>query len=216
MNRKLLLSCGILASLLYATLNIIIPRSWPAYSPVTQTISELSAIGAPTRTTWNWLCSPYTFLMIAFAWGVWKSANQSRPLRIAAALLFCYGALSLLWPFVPMHMRPTLAADGATVSDALQIALGTVTEVIFLAALAFAAMAMGRHFCWYSIITFIILLFFGALTFVDAPQVAKNGSTPFIGVWERINIGVFLLWVIVLALMLLRKKDTVKPEGAQI
>jgi DNA-binding transcriptional regulator of glucitol operon len=31
-----------------------------------------------------------------------------------------------------------------------------------------------------------------------------------IGVWERINLGVFLLWVVVLAIALLRVEDTAR------
>src|SRR5205085_11669587 len=44
----------------------------------------------------------------------------------------------------------------------------------------------------------------GALTSMDAPRVAENLPTPWVGVWERINIGVFLLWVAALATALLR------------
>jgi len=36
-----------------------------------------------------------------------------------------------------------------------------------------------------------------------APRLSGNQPTPLIGVWERINIAVFLLWVIVLAIALL-------------
>ena len=36
----------------------------------------------------------------------------------------------------------------------------------------------------------------------------RRRFTPWIGVWERINIGVFLLWIVVLATALLRARDT--------
>ncbi|HZX58466.1 MAG TPA: DUF998 domain-containing protein [Mucilaginibacter sp.] len=202
--RKALLICGILSSVLYAALNVFVPLQWPAYSSASQTVSELSAVGAPTRALWVWLCAPYTLLVIAFAYGVWKSAERNRPLRIAGYLMIAYGALGVIWPFAPMHLRETLAAGGATFSDTLHIALGAVTEVLYLVALGFAARALGGRFRFYSVTTFIILLIFGTLTFIDAPAVGKNQATPLIGVWERINIGVFLLWVIVLAVVLLR------------
>jgi hypothetical protein len=54
----------------------------------------------------------------------------------------------------------------------------------------------------------VILFAFGALTFRDGPRIAANLPTPRAGVWERINIGVFLLWVVVLAITLLRVQDT--------
>jgi hypothetical protein len=203
--RRALLVCGILSSLLYAAINIIVAMQWKEYNSASQTVSELSAIGAPTRMLWLVLCTPYTLLMIAFALGVWKSASGNRPLRIAGGLLIVYGVLGILWPFAPMHLRETLAAGGATFSDTMHIALGAVTEIIYLTALGLAATALGKQFRLYSIATFVVLLVFGVLTFLDAPNVSTNQPTPFIGVWERINIGVFLLWVIVLAIILLRK-----------
>jgi hypothetical protein len=199
------LFCGILSSLLYAAINIIVPLQWQAYDIASQTVSELSAVGAPTRTLWLVLCTPYTLLMIAFGWGVWKSARENRPLRIAGILLIIYAALGIIWPFAPMHLRETLAAGGATFSDTLHIALGAVTEVLFLLALGFSAAAFGLWFRVYSIATFAVLLIFGVLTFIGAPGVGTNQPTPLLGIWERINIGVFLLWVIVLAMILLQQ-----------
>ena len=42
-----------------------------------------------------------------------------------------------------------------------------------------------------------------ALVGVEAPHVGKNLPTPEIGVCQRINIGAFMVWVIVLAIALL-------------
>ena len=49
---KMLLVCGILSSLLYVAMNVIVPMQWPGYSSASRVISELSAIGAPTRSLW--------------------------------------------------------------------------------------------------------------------------------------------------------------------
>ncbi|GEM_PF-2702002 len=202
--RVYLLLGGILSSVLYLLMNIIVPMRWPAYDSASQTISELSAIGAPTRTLWMWLSIPYTLLVTGFGWGVWMSAPNNKRLRIAGILLFAYGALGILWPFAPMHVRETIAAGGSTFSDTLHIALGVVTEMLYLFALFFTAAALGKKFLVYSALTFIVLLIFVTMTFLDAPGIAKNEPTPFIGIWERINIGVFMLWSAVLALDLLR------------
>ena len=48
MLRKGLLMCGILSSLLYVAMNIFVPMQFEGYSYTSQTVSELSAIGAPT------------------------------------------------------------------------------------------------------------------------------------------------------------------------
>ena len=52
MLRKASLICGILSSLLYAGMTVFIAMQWEGYSSASQTVSELSAIGAPTRSLW--------------------------------------------------------------------------------------------------------------------------------------------------------------------
>jgi len=206
MARKSLLVCGILSSMLYVAMTILVAMQWEAYSSASQTISELSAIGAPTRSLWAVPGAIYTILVTAFGWGVWKSAGRSRALRIAGGLILAYGSLGVLWPFAPMHLRETLAAGGGTLSDTMHLVLASATVLLMLLAIGAAAAAFGIWFRVYSLATLAILAAFGALTFLDAPRLSANLPTPWIGVWERINVGVFLLWVVVLATTLLRGK----------
>jgi hypothetical protein len=204
MARKVLLVCGILSSLLYVAMTVFSAMRWESYSSASQTISELSAIGAPTRPLWVLLGIFYTLLVTVFGWGVWKSADRNRALRIVGGLIVAYGALGVLCPFAPMHLRETLAAGGSTLSDTMHIVLGSVTVFLMLLAIGFGATAFGKRFRLYSIASMVILVAFGSLTFLDAPRLAANLPTPWLGVWERINLGVFLLWVAVLAIDLLR------------
>jgi hypothetical protein len=204
-RRDLWLWCGLASSLLYAAMNLFIPRLWPGYDAASQTVSELSAVGAPTRPLWVVLGLFYTVLVMAFGWGVRAAAGDDRRLRIASVLIAVYGALGLVWPFAPMHLRETLAAGGGTATDTTHIALGIATEVLYLGALGFAAAALGRAFRVYSLSTLVVLFAFAVPVFRDAPRVGANQATPLIGVWERLNIGVFLLWVMVLAIALLAR-----------
>jgi hypothetical protein len=120
--------------------------------------------------------------------------------------MLAYGAFGLLWPSASMPQREVLEAGGGTFSDTLHIALGAVTEIIYLLALGFTAVALGKQLRIYSIITFVEVLIFGILTFMEASQITTNEPTPLTGVRERINIGVFLLCVVILALVLLRSE----------
>jgi Protein of unknown function (DUF998) len=206
MARKVLLFCGILSSLLYVAMNIFVPTLFAGYNSASQTVSELSAIGAPTRTLWVALGTVYTLLIIAFGWGAWQSTARNKNLRITGFLIFVYGVVSIVWPFAPMHQREALAAGGETLSDAMHLVLAAVTVLLMTTAMGFGAAAFGKRFRVYSIATILILLVFGILTGLDAPGVKANLPTPWAGVWERINIGVFLLWIIVLAIVLLRKQ----------
>jgi hypothetical protein len=200
--RKPLLACGIAASLLYGAMIWVI--RYEGYSPISQTPSELSAWGVSTRPLWMVLGSLYDALMIAFALGVWASASGKRTLRILGGLLLAYGLLGLAWPFASMHQRQVLAAGGGTLADTGHLVLAGMTVALMFAALAFGAAAFGVRFRIYSIVTIVILLAFGALTSSNASRVAANLPTPWVGLWERISIVVFLIWVVVVAVVLLR------------
>jgi len=196
--RKVLLVCGILSSLLYVAMNVIVPMQWEGYSLASQTVSELSAIGAPTRQLWLLLVIPYTLLVIAFGCGVWLSAARNRPLRIVGGLIIAHGVIGVFWP--PMHLR------GAefSLTDTLHIVFAIVTVLIFMLEIGFGAAAFGKRFRLYSIATMLTLIVFGLLTGLDGPRIAANLPTPWVGVWERISIAAFMLWVVLLAIALLR------------
>jgi uncharacterized protein DUF998 len=202
MARKVLLVCGVLSSMLYAAMNFFVPMRWAGYSSMSQTISELSAIGAPTRSLWVPLGIAYTILLAAFGWGVWTSAGRNRALRTVGSVLVAYGIIGLVWP--PMHLRGT----EFTLTDTLHIVWAAVTVLLMMLAIGFGAVAFGEQFRLYSIATMVILVAFGVLTFLYGPRIAANLPTPWVGVWERINVGVFLVWIVVLAATLLRVRET--------
>jgi hypothetical protein len=205
--RQVLLSSGIFAAVLYVAMTLFVGMLWEGYSAASQTISELSAIGAPTRPLWMRLGTVYTVLMIAFGWIVWKSAPPNRALRVVGALLMTHGVFGYFWP--PMHQREVLAAGGGTLTDTLHIAWTIVTGFLFLFETGFGAAAFGKRFRLFSIATIVIVLACGVLTATYTSQIQADLPTPWVGVWERISAAVYMLWVAVLAAALLRA-----PTGA--
>lgn len=201
--RRFLLACGVVSSFWYAAINVLVPLQWPQYSIAHQTVSELSAIGAPTRALWIAVATPYVLLFSACGWGVLRSAAGSRALRAAGWLSLFYGAFNLYWP--PMHQREVLAAGGGTLSDTLHLAWAGVATVLFTLIMGFAAAALGRHFRIFTIVSMALLAAFGALTFLASPGIVRNEATPWIGIWERASIGAFLLWVAAFAVMVTRR-----------
>ena len=202
MTRRLLLFCGIAASLLYIAMNIFIPFLDKGYNWVTQTVSELSAVDAPTRSLWFPLGIIYTLLIAAFGWGVFRSADRKRSLRIVGILLIINGLIGLTWS--PMHQREGLAAGGGTFTDTWHLVMASVTVLLMFLTIGFGAVAFGKGFRFYSIVTILIFSVFGVLTFMEAPNVDKDLPTPYIGLWERINIAAFMSWLIVFSNNLLR------------
>jgi hypothetical protein len=179
---------------------------YEGYNSFTQTISELSAIGVHTRLLWVVLGALYSVLLIAFGVGIRRSADQNKGLRITGTLLFLYGTASVAWPLFPMHQREVLAAGGDTVSDTMHLVMAMISSLFMIAAMGFGGAALGKNFMIYSIATIVVLLIFGTLTAFDAASVQANLPTPWLGVWERIMIGAFVLWIIVLAVIVLQKQ----------
>jgi hypothetical protein len=209
--RKIFLCSGILSSLLYVAMNIFVAAQDTGYSSLSQTVSELSAVGAPTRSLWVSWSFLYTFLVMAFGGGIWMSAN-GRVVRVVSVLIFFYGALGLAWPFGPMHTREVLAVGGGTITDILHIIFSIVTVMLMLIAMGFGASAFGRSFKIYTILTIAVLCLFGVLTTLNTANMEANLPTPWMGLWERIDIGAFLLWIVVLAVLLWRQTGMGKRQ----
>jgi hypothetical protein len=201
MQRGLLI-CGIASSLWYVFINIYVPTQYEGYSISTFVVSELSAIGAPTRVLWVLLGLLYPLLFAAFGWGVLRSTEESRHLRIVGGLIIAYCVINFYWP--PMHMR------GAeySLTDTLHIVWGVVANIFMWLFMGFGAAALDKTFRIYTIISIALHVVFGALTVMEAPNITTNEPTPTIGIWERINIGIFMLWVIVFSVELLKRENS--------
>src|SRR5262245_14902770 len=198
---KVLLGGGILASALFVAMTLFVGLLWEDYSAAAQTISELSAIGAPTRPLWMLLGAVYTALMIAFGWIVWTSAGANRSLRVVGALLMTHGAFGYFW--LPMHQRAALAAGGGTLTDTLHIAWTIVTGFLFMLETGFGAAAFGKRFRFFSLATMVIVMACGVVTGTYTSAIEADLPTPWAGVWERISATVYMLWITVLATALL-------------
>jgi Protein of unknown function (DUF998) len=213
MVRKLLVICGIAASLLYVAVNILGAMRWVGYSSTSQTFSELFAIGAPMRALVVPPLVIYALLIYAFGVGVWMSARQKRALRFTAVGLIGKEVLGVAATvFFPMHLRGTLAAGQLPLTDTMHIVLTGVGLLFMLLAIVSAAIALGKGFRLYTIVTILIFVLGATLAFLNAPQIAVNQPTPWAGVTERMNTFAYTLWVVVLAIALLRSRMT-QPQN---
>ena len=206
--KKIFLICGIVASVLYIGTDTFLAMTWEGYNYNSQTISELSAIGAPTRMSWilvmTFLFNP---LLVAFGIGVWKSAGKKRSLKITGILLSIWGALGYVWLLFPMHMRGEIGSA----TDTGHLIMAGITVPLMVLFIGFGSGARGKGFRLYSILSILIMLVFGAWTGMQAPRVEAQLPTPWLGVIERISVYSPMLWILVLAIILLQteKKDLI-------
>ena len=151
----LLLSCGIVAPLLYVATDVFLAMRWEGYSYRDQTISELNAIGAPARNALDrprdcWLCVPrgvrrgrleISGCQSQIARGC-RWADRPRRLRVVRGAVFR-----------PMHVRE---AD-ETLTDALHVGQLAVAGPLLLVIIGFGAAAFGWRFRLYSAATVLVI-----------------------------------------------------------
>ena len=200
---RAVIACGMASTLLYVAIDVLGALSYSGYDYAAQTISEMSALGAPTRALLAPLYLLYTVLLIVFAFGVRAASGADRRLRVAGGLLAGVGFVGLVGAFFPMQMR----GNAPAFTDLMHVAFGGVNSLLLLLAIGFGAGAFGRPFRLYSLATILVMLAAGTGTFLLAPAVAIDAPTPYLGIIERILFASFLLWIAALSARLLRGSE---------
>jgi hypothetical protein len=202
MARKFLLVCGVLSSAVYLCADILGSLRWEGYSVANQTVSELNAIGAPSRDLVFWLFAAYNVLVIGFASGVWLSAGRA-DMRRAGHAFAAIGWIGVIAAFFPIHVR----GYSWTINETMHSLLTAITVFFIVGAIVLAGRAAGARFRAYSLATIAITLGFGAWSGWIGRGLAADLPTPWIGVAERICIYAYLAWVAAFAVVLLRVPD---------
>lgn len=192
-----LAACGIAGPLLYVSVVVILGFLRPGYDHVTQLVSELGEVGAPNAIVMNifGFILP-SLLIIAFAIGLHRGISDGLWSKLAPALL-AVGALgyvgSALFPCSP-------GCDPETSMS--HIRAGAVGIGRFLAPLAFWR-SLRKDSRWqgygsYSLVTGVVVL---ALYFFAG---FSGVTTPWDGLVQRLWKGTLFLWMVVMAIHLLR------------
>ena len=196
-----LLACGIAAPIVYLALDLACSALAPAYRWSDMTVSELSAIDAPTRPLWvAGMTLVYEPLQLLFALGVWRAAGTRWRLRVSALLLLAIALVGLAWP--PMHLR----GEPTSLTDTLHIVWTAVFALLSLTTMALAAGALRRAFRLYAIVSIAAIVAAGAITGAMSGPIPAGGATPWIGVVERISVYGWAAWMVVLAFALRRER----------
>jgi hypothetical protein len=86
----------------------------------------------------------------------------------------------------------------------MHLLLSGVTMLLLSGAILGGAKAFGLSFRRYSVATVVVMLVFFVLTLIDAPNIAANLPTPYMGLKERICMVSWLLWIAIFSAQLLR------------
>ncbi len=198
MARRVLLICGVVSSAFYlAAIDVLAPIVHPGYHGYTsQMVSELLALGAPTRPLLVVPMLLYNLLVFAFAAGVWVSAEGRGARVLTAVALVGYGVSSTVGLLLaPMDLR----SAGISNQTLLHIWATAVQGLFIVLVLVFGVFVHTGRFRRYAVATLVTCVVFGALASLEAAQ----SSMHWIGLTERVNIYAWMVWLAALALSLL-------------
>jgi hypothetical protein len=184
--------CGIAAVGVYVGATALGGLLDPAYSQISRTVSELTAAGAPSRALLAVLYVGYNVLVAAFGYAVHRIAPQEPRLRIGMYLLIAGGVAGIgLVTVLPTDLagQPITGIGSAHIAVAGVAALLTVATT-FVMAPGFRRVAALRALVRGSIAAGVAIVLAGPLS-----AFAVASGSPYAGVFERITIGLFLLWV---------------------
>ncbi len=207
-RRKLvtaLLACGAIASVIYVLTDVLAALRWEGYRYADRAVSELLAVGAPTR---GFVVPPmiaYNVLVLLFGVGVWMAAGGRRSIRIAGALIVVYSIVSWMG-LVLFPLRPDSALSAAgemPLSGTLHVASAMTLVLLMFLFIGFGSGARGLGFRLYSIATIVLVFAGGMVAGSQVNRAAAGLPTPWLGLVERTNIYSSLLWVAVFAIVLM-------------
>jgi len=198
MLQKVLLSCGILAALLYLGTDRLAGKLLKGYSFTTQSISELSAAGSPTRSLVVWLTLAASVFMIVFGIGVWQAAGQEILRRVVGGLVIgnvVAGLVATVFFPTRFGVRPIFGSVGVITMF--------LSVVSFVLAMVFGAVAFRGWFRIFSIAIPVTYILLAVVRFATASTSSAGDAASAVGAQERTMSYSFLLWVIVLSVYLL-------------
>jgi hypothetical protein len=205
MTYSLFILAGILAPIVYAATVILGKVLRRGYSHISNFVSELIISGAPNKRLLDPLFALYNLLTAAFAWGIlaWVGANSLSAGALASGtwagiVLLAEAVFGFVTVFFPQDPR----GRSMTITGKMHILLAGLSSLATMAAMALLALCLGLQpglgsLSLYSWISLAIVFLSGGMT---AAMTAKN--SPLLGLLERITIGGFLQWMLVIAIWL--------------
>ena len=187
-------AAGLLGVVLYVGATMLGSLLDPQYSHVRNAISELTGARAPHFAVLAPLYAAYNILLVVFAVGLYRGSLRSTLFKWGA-WLFTIGAISGIGQVTVFRMDHV--GSPATLTGQGHIILAAVSSLLTVAATVVYGFAFRRDPMWRPLSR---PSFIAAVAFVvTGPAAALSVGGPYMGLFERITIGLFIAWVAVVS-----------------
>ncbi|MBI5680484.1 MAG: DUF998 domain-containing protein [Methanobacterium sp.] len=194
---------GIIGPLVYISAVIMGGMLRSDYSFLYNTISELTVANASNIVLMSILFGIYNISILIFGIGAFldKEIDNSKKYKAATLMLAIVGFLGILLLFFPQDPRNA----AFTFQGTMHIAIAGITSLftlisVLLIGINFRKVKEMKSFAIYSFISFAVILVSGG---VAAISVGSNSA--YGGLFERITIFAFMIWVLVLSYLIIKK-----------
>ena len=194
---------GIIGPLIYILAVFIGGAIRHDYSALYNAVSELTMANAPNKLLLDILFGIYNVFLLIFGLGAYlDSSINSKKYDAATIILVIIGVLGLLVLIFTQDPRGV----PATLHGTLHILLSGVTAALTIISVLLIGISLKKYsnikgFSWFSYITAALIFISGGL---GAASLANNGA--YGGLFERITIFLFMIWVMSLSYIILKDK----------
>jgi hypothetical membrane protein len=189
--------CGVIAPISYTIMMIVLGFLWPGYDPATQFISELGGVGAPNAIIYAAGFALTGILITAFAFGLHHGINKESRSKTGSALVAVYGLGMVAQAFFPWDK-----VNLASFTSIMHLVVGWTYWTAMTLAPLFIARRLKNDSQWKSYRVYSLAT--GLLTAVLILILESIWIEGYMGMLQRIAVGVPLLWIEVMAIKLLR------------
>ena len=183
MSRAVLVA-ALAATLLFISADLVALRQWKGYDYIHQSMTQLAAIGAPTRSWTLPLSIGHDLALLVVGVALWLVAGRNVALRITASLVIVGAITWLVGGLFPARIGET----PQRLSPA--VILGATAVVASVLAIVFGAAALSG---WFRVISVGVLAAFALLTVLGLMQ-----TSPRTGLQERVMAYTTLAWTVLL------------------
>ncbi len=194
---------GIIGPLIYILAVFIGGAIRHDYSAIYNSVSELTMANAPNKFLLDILFGIYNVFLLIFGLGAYLDSRiDSKKYDIAMIMVVIIGVLGLLVLIFTQDPR----GSAVTLHGTLHILLSGLTAALTIISVLLVGMSFKKYsnlkgFSWYSYITAALIFISGG---IGAVSLANNGA--YGGLFERITIFLFMIWVISLSYIILKDK----------